>query len=96
MTLRRTAETKKPDARGLREMAFNQSARKSMVAVASLDMDQRETWSADEMIVLGSARDPDARSSRVLLDSPDVNKWERAHLRKSTTGEAKNERINHR
>jgi hypothetical protein len=41
------------------------------------------------MIVLGSARDPDARSSRVLLDSPDVNKWESAHLEKSTTGEAK-------
>jgi hypothetical protein len=27
----------------------------------------------DEMIVLGSARDPDARSSRVLSDSPDAN-----------------------
>jgi hypothetical protein len=51
-------------------MAFNRSARKSIVAVASLDMDQRETWSAPtKLIVLGSARDPDMRSSRVLLDS---------------------------
>ena len=39
---------------------------------------------------------PNARSSRVLLDSPDANKWERAHLTKSTTEEGKNERINHR
>ena len=37
---------------------------------------------------------PNARSSRVLLDSP--VKWERAHLTKSTREEGKNERINHR
>jgi|SRR6516165_11905043 len=28
---------------------------------------------------------PNARSSRVLLDIPNANKWERAHLTKSTT-----------
>jgi hypothetical protein len=36
-----------------------------------------------------AARDPDARSSRVLSDSPDANKWERAHLTKSITEEEK-------